>query len=219
MTTTPKPRQARDCDGAPLNVGDCVSPANYPGASSEAPVYTVTKICTDDRTIQLSRSDGSIRWESAEALLYRPEASRRAHLATIFRRGSGWQPGSGPLFAPAKLVKLHGQGTRCFAVGSVESWQLLDPKDGGPVTLHHNVWLEEEADPTAPIIRPFVPRLPRLKPGMQLILRGVNRSGRHIALAGEVTAYHWNYCGPFAMFTLTSTLPTASPDPDFYFQK
>lgn len=217
MTITPKPRQARDCDGSPIKVGDCVSPANYPGARSEAPVYTVTRICTDDSTVQLRRSDGSTLWESASCLLYHPEATRRANLATAFRGEPGCQTGSGPLFAPARLVELYGQGTRVFAVGSIESWQLIDPKDGGPVTLHHNVLLEQESDPASSILRPFVERLPRLKPGMQLILRGFNRQGRHIALAGEVTAYHRHLCGPFAMFTFTSTLPTSSPDPEFYF--
>lgn len=217
MTTTPNPRQARDCDGSPIKVGDCVSPVNYTGASSDAPVYTITRICTDDSTVQLSRSDGSTRWETASCLLYHPEATRRANMATAFRREPGCQTGSGPLFAPARLVELYGQGTRVFAVGTVESWQLLDTKDGGSVTLRHNVLLEEESDPATPILQPFVARLPRFKPGMQLILRGVNRNGRHIALAGEVTAYRWHYGAPFAMFTFTSTLPTASPDPEFYF--
>lgn len=212
-----KKRKAHDCDGSPLKVGDCVSPADYSGRRSEAPVYTVTRICTDDSTVQLRRSDGSTLWETAEALLYLPEHTRRANLATIFRSEPGWQSGSGLLFASGHLVELHGQGTRVFAVGSIESWQLIDPKDGGPVTLHHNVLLEEEADPAAPILQPFVARLPLFKPGMQLILRGVNRQGRHIALAGEVTAYHRHLCGPFAMFTFTSTLPTSSPDPEFYF--
>lgn len=217
MTTTPQNRQAHDCDGSPLKVGDCVSPANYPGARSEAPVYTITRICTDDSTVQLRRSDGSTLWETASCLLYQPEATRRANLATAFRGEPGCQTGSGPLFAPARLVELYGQGTSVFAVGSIESWQLIDPKDGGPVTLRHNVLLEEESDPAAPILLPLVARMPRLKPGQQLILRGDNRNGRHIALAGEVTAYRWHYGAPFAMFTLTSTLPTASPDPEFYF--
>jgi hypothetical protein len=218
MTTTAKNRQARDCDGSPLQVGDCVSPANYPGANSEAPVYTITQICTDDSTVKLRRSDGSHLWETASCLLYMPEATRRAHLATAFRGEPGCQTGSGPLFAPARLVELYGQGTRVIAVGSIESWQLSDPKDGGPVTLSHNVLLEQESDPAAPILQPFVERLPLFKPGMQLILRGVNSRGRHIALAGEVTAYYRLHCfAPFAMFTLTSTLPTASPDPEFYF--
>lgn len=219
MTTTQKHRQAHDCDGSPLKVGDCVSPVNYPGARSEAPVYTVTRICTDDSTVQLRRSDGSLLWETAEALLYLPEHTRRANLSRAFRGGPGWQPGSGPLFASGRLVELHGQGTRVFAVGSIESWQLIAPKDGGPITLSHNVLLEEEADPAAPILQPFVERLPWLRPGMQLILRGVNRQGRHIALAGEATAYHRrHYVDPFAMFTFTSILPTASPDPEFYFK-
>lgn len=218
MTTTPKTRQAHDCDGSPIKVGDCVSPENYAGARSEAPVYTITRICTDDSTVQLRRSDGSTLWESASCLLYLPECTRRANLATLFRGEPGWQPGCSPLFSSGHLVELHGQGTRVFAVGSIESWQLIDPKDGGPVTLHHNVLLEKESDPAAPILRPFVERLPRLQPGMQLILRGVNRRGRHIALAGEVTAYHrLSNFSPFAMFTFTSTLPTVSPDPEFYF--
>lgn len=212
-----KTRKAHDCDGSPLKVGDCVSPVNYPGARSEAPVYTVTRICTDDSTVQLRRSDGSLLWETAEALLYLPEAPRRANLATIFRSEPGWQSGSGLLFASGHLVELHGQGTSVFAVGSIESWQLIDPKDGGPVTLRHNVLLEESADPSSPILLPLVARLPRLMPGMQLILRGVNRRGRHIALAGEVTAYHRFFADSFAVFTFTSTLPTASPDPEFYF--
>ena len=217
MTTPPKNRQARDCDGSPIKVGDCVSPADYSGRRSEAPVYTVTRICTDDSTVQLRRSDGSTLWETASCLLYLPEHTRRANLSRAFRGGPGWQPGSGLLFAPCRLVELHGQGTRVFAVGSIESWQLFDPKDGGPVTLRHNVLLEEESDPAAPILQPFVARLPLFKPGMQLILRGVNRNGRHIALAGEVTAYHRFFADSFAMFTFTSTIPTASADPEFYF--
>lgn len=75
MTTTQKKRQAHDCDGSPLKVGDCVSPADYSGRRSEAPVYTVTRICTDSETIQLRRADGSILYREAAEVRYLPETT------------------------------------------------------------------------------------------------------------------------------------------------
>lgn len=218
MNTTPNPRQARDCAGNPITVGDKVSPITGPGDHRDAPVYTVSKICTDDHTVQLMRSDGSTLWLLADDLLYLPATTQAAKLAALDLAGEhGGQLGSGPLFAPASLVEVLGQGTSAITWGSVERWQISDPRDGGPCTLRHTLLIESGALPEMTLDLGEAPRLPHLPEGTRLILRGVTRQGRHIALAGEVT--YWWTNDIFAFVTLTSTLPTASPDPEFYFQK
>ena len=211
-------RNARDCSGNPITVGDKVSPITGPGDHRQAPVYTVTKICTDDCTVQLMRSDGSTLWCVADDLLYLPSATTAAKLAEPELRGArGGQSGSGPLFAPASLVEIIGQGTSARAWGSVEYWQLIDPRDGGPCTLRHTLLIESGDLPGMRLPLGETQRLPHLPVGTSLILRGANRAGRHIALAGEVT--YWRAIDGFAVLTLSSTIPTASPDPEFYFAK
>lgn len=213
-----KNRTARDCAGNPINVGDKVSPITGPGDHRDAPVYTVTKICTDDCTVQLMRSDGSTLWSKADDLLYLHGTTQAAKLDRSELRGArGGQSGSGPLFAPASLVEIIGQGTSPLAWGSVEYWQLIDPRDGGPCTLRHTLLIEAGDLPEMTPHQCAPQRLPHLPVGIRLILRGANRAGRHIALAGEVT--YWRAIDGFAVMTLTSTIPTASPDPEFYFAK
>lgn len=216
IMTTQKPRQARDCAGNPITVGDKVSPITGPGDHRHAPVYTVTKICTDDCTLQLMREDGSTLWHTADDLLYLPDTTAAARLEESELRGEhGGQRGSGPLFAPASLVEVIGQGTSALSWGSVERWQLVDPRDGGPCTLRHTLLVESGDLPEMTLKRGEAPRLPHLPVGTMLILRGADHDGRHIALAGEVT--YWRANDAFAVMTLTSTIPTASPDPEFYF--
>lgn len=216
MTITPQTRQARDCAGNPITVGDKVSPITGPGDHRNAPVYTVTKICTDDCTLQLSRSDGSTLWRKADDLLYLPDTTAAAKLAEPNLAGvHGGQRGSGPLFAPASLVEVIGQGTSAITWCSVERWQLVDPRDGGPCTLRHTLLIESGDLPEMALHQYTPKRLPHLSVGTMLILRGADHDGRHIALAGEVT--YWRANDAFAVMTLTSTIPTASPDPEFYF--
>ncbi len=218
MPTPPKPRQARDSAGNPITVRDKVSPITGPGDHRDAPVYTVTKICTDDCTVQLMRTDGSILWYNADDLLYLPETTAAAKLAEPELKGArGGQSGSGPLFAPASLVEVIGQGTSAITWGNAEYWQLIDPRDGGPCTLRHTLLIESGDLPEMTRHLGAPQRLPHLPVGTRLILRGANRAGRHIALAGEVT--YWRAIDGFAVLTLSSTVPTASPDPEFYFAK
>ena len=73
-------RPCTDCQGTQLHPGDRVSPADHPGSHSEAPVYTIHRICTDSETIQLRRADGSTLWRNAKEVLYLPEPTAAAHL-------------------------------------------------------------------------------------------------------------------------------------------
>lgn len=216
MTT--KPRQARDCAGNTISVGDKVSPITATGDHRDAPVYTVTKICTDDCTVQLMRSDGSTLWHKADELLSLHASTQAAKQDRSELWGEdGGQLGSGPLFAPASLVEVIGQGTSALTWGSVERWQLSDPRDGGPCTMRHTLLIDSSTLPEMTLKLGEAQRLPHLPVGTRLILRGAARDGRHIALAGEVT--YWRANDAFAVMTLTSTIPTASPDPEFYFAK
>ena len=213
-----KNRTARDCAGNPINVGDKVSPITGPGDHRQAPVYTVTKICTDDCTVQLMRSDGSTLWCVAAELLYLPCATTASKLAEPELRGArGGHSGSGPLFAPASLVEIIGQGTSAITWGSVAYWQLIDPRDGGPCTLRHTLHIDSSTLPEMTLKLGESQRLPHLPVGTRIILRGANRAGRHISLSGEVT--YWATSDDWAVLTLSSTVPTASPDPEFYFKK
>lgn len=218
MPSPSQSRQARDCAGNPITVGDKVSPITGPGDHRQAPVYTVTKICPDDCTVQLMRTDGSTLWCQSAALLYLPLATTAAKLAEPALKGArGGQSGSGPLFAPASLVEIFGQGTSALAWASVEYWQLVDPRDGGTCTLRHTLLIESGDLPGMRLPLGESQRLPHLPVGTSLILRGAARDGRHISLAGEVT--YWRAIEGFAVLTLSSTVPTASPDPEFYFAK
>ena len=70
-----------DCQGTPLLVDDCVSPVDYPGRHTDAPVYTVAHRCHGSNTVVLRRADGSTLYMNAADLIYLPETTRAAHEA------------------------------------------------------------------------------------------------------------------------------------------
>lgn len=65
-----------DSTGHPLRVCDHVAPLSYPGPQWEAPVYRITRICTDSLTLQLIRADGSTLYREAAEVRYLPPAER-----------------------------------------------------------------------------------------------------------------------------------------------
>ena len=67
---------AFDSTGHPLHVGDHVAPLSYTGPACEAPVYRITRICTDSLTLQLSRADGSTLYREAAEVRYLSPAER-----------------------------------------------------------------------------------------------------------------------------------------------
>lgn len=62
-------------------VDDCVSPVDYPGHHTEAPVYTVVHLFPGCNTVVLRRADGSTLYMNAADLIYLPETTRAAHEA------------------------------------------------------------------------------------------------------------------------------------------
>lgn len=69
------PHVAADAAGNPLHEGDMVASLTHPGDHRDAPVYRVALICTDGRTLCLSRADGSHLWRDAAEVLYFPETT------------------------------------------------------------------------------------------------------------------------------------------------
>ena len=74
------PRVAADAAGTPLHEGDMVADLDYPGDHREAPIYRIGLICTDSRTLCLSRADGSHLWRDAAEVLLLPETTAAALL-------------------------------------------------------------------------------------------------------------------------------------------